>query len=65
VVLAPSVIENQHPDHARLGGLVRDAARLARYGGVQELRDLPPHTINQLFYYAARSKRNRATSHPF
>jgi N-acetylglucosamine malate deacetylase 1 len=52
LVLAPSLVENQHPDHARLGQLVRDAARLARYGGVAELRDLPPHTIDQLFYYA-------------
>ena len=39
IVLAPSPVANQHPDHARLGQLVRDAARLARYGGVAELRD--------------------------
>jgi len=52
VVLAPSLVQNQHPDHPRLGQLVRDAARLARYGGVNELRDLPPHAIQQLFYYA-------------
>ncbi|HEY5079907.1 MAG TPA: PIG-L family deacetylase, partial [Opitutaceae bacterium] len=30
VVLAPSLVENQHPDHYKLGRLVRDAARLAR-----------------------------------
>ena len=35
VVLAPSLVENQHPDHARLGQLVLDAARLARYGGLK------------------------------
>jgi len=52
IVLAPSLVENQHPDHARLGRLVRDASRLARYGGITELRDLPPHGITQLFYYA-------------
>jgi LmbE family N-acetylglucosaminyl deacetylase len=52
IVLAPSLVENQHPDHARLGCLVRDAARLARYGGLAELRDLPSHSIGQLFYYA-------------
>jgi N-acetylglucosamine malate deacetylase 1 len=52
IVLAPSLVENQHPDHARLGQLVRDAARLARYGGVKELRKLPSHAIEQLFYYA-------------
>lgn len=52
VVLAPSLVENQHPDHARLGKLVRDAARLARYGGLKELRRQPPHSIRQLFFYA-------------
>lgn len=52
VVLAPSLVANQHPDHSRLGQLVRDAARLARYGGVEELRDLAPHAIGHLFYYA-------------
>jgi N-acetylglucosamine malate deacetylase 1 len=52
VVLAPSLVENQHPDHSRLGRLVCDAARLARFGGVQELRDWPPHGITQLLFYA-------------
>ena len=52
MVLAPTVVENQHPDHAKLGRMVRDAARLARYGGLSELKDLKPHAIGQLFYYA-------------
>jgi LmbE family N-acetylglucosaminyl deacetylase len=52
IVLAPSTVPNQHPDHARLGELVRDAARLARYGGLKELRQWVPHSIGQLFYYA-------------
>jgi N-acetylglucosamine malate deacetylase 1 len=52
IVLAPSLVENQHPDHARLGQLVRDAARLARYGGLKELRRQSPHAIDQLFFYA-------------
>ncbi|MGD0613928.1 MAG: PIG-L family deacetylase [Verrucomicrobiota bacterium] len=56
IVLAPSLVENQHPDHARLGRIVRDAARLARYGGVAELRDSPPHAIGQLYYYAVTSE---------
>jgi LmbE family N-acetylglucosaminyl deacetylase len=56
VVLAPSLVENQHPDHARLGKLVRDAARLARYGGVTELRRQPPHAIEQLFFYAVTAE---------
>ena len=52
VVLAPSLVENQHPDHSKLGRLVRDAARLARYGGLKELRSLKPHAVGQLFFYA-------------
>lgn len=51
-VLVCSNVPNQHPDHARLGELVRDAARLARYGGLEELLDLEVHSIEQLFYYA-------------
>jgi N-acetylglucosamine malate deacetylase 1 len=52
IVLAPSLEQNQHPDHYRLGQLVRDASRLARYGGVAELRTQPAHAISQLFFYA-------------
>ena len=52
IVLAPSLTDNQHPDHARLGRLVQDAARLARYGGLKELRQHPPHSIGQLLFYA-------------
>jgi LmbE family N-acetylglucosaminyl deacetylase len=52
MVLAPSLVENQHPDHAKLGRLVRDAARVARYGGVKELRRAAPHAISHLFFYA-------------
>jgi LmbE family N-acetylglucosaminyl deacetylase len=52
ILLAPSLVENQHPDHARLGRIVRDAARLARYGGLEELCGQPPHSISQLFFYA-------------
>ncbi len=52
IVLAPTLETNQHPDHWRLGTLVRDATRLARYGGVAELRARPAHAIGQLFFYA-------------
>lgn len=52
VVLAPSVVENQHPDHAKLGRMVRDAARLARYGGVKELRGAERHAVEQVLFYA-------------
>ncbi len=51
VVLAPSLETNQHPDHWRLGQLVRDATRLARYGGLEGLKPAP-HAIGQLFFYS-------------
>jgi LmbE family N-acetylglucosaminyl deacetylase len=52
IILAPSLVENQHPDHPKLGRLVRDAARLARYGGVEELREHAAHAIDLLLHYA-------------
>lgn len=52
IILAPTLFGNQHPDHSRLGQLVRDAARLARYGGVAELKEWPPHKISSLFFYS-------------
>jgi len=64
IVLAPSLVENQHPDHPRLGQLVRDACRLARYGGVKELRRVPPHAIEQLFYYAVTPEAEPANITP-
>src|SRR5450432_4408727 len=56
IILAPSVVENQHPDHAKLGKIVRDTARLARYGGLKELRKLLSHAIEQLFFYAVTTE---------
>lgn len=52
IVLAPTLAENQHPDHPKLGRMVREAARLARYGGVKELNASAAHAIDQLLYYA-------------
>jgi LmbE family N-acetylglucosaminyl deacetylase len=52
IVLAPTLEPNQHPDHWRLGTLVRDATRLARYGGLRELKSRPAHAVGQLFFYA-------------
>jgi LmbE family N-acetylglucosaminyl deacetylase len=52
LVLAPTLEQNQHPDHYRLAQLVRDATRLARYGGLKELRKARAHAIEQLFFYA-------------
>jgi len=51
-ILAPTISPNQHPDHVALGQMVRDAARLARYGGVAELKSAPAHAIEQLLFYA-------------
>jgi LmbE family N-acetylglucosaminyl deacetylase len=58
IVLAPTPHENQHPDHAALSRIVQNAARLARYGGLTELRDVAPHKIGQLFYYGATADLN-------
>ena len=52
LVLSPTPEQNQHPDHWRLGTMVRDATRLARYGGIAELRELTPHVVGGLFFYA-------------
>ncbi|MEP6960836.1 MAG: PIG-L family deacetylase [Acidobacteriota bacterium] len=52
IVLAPHLGENQHPDHAAVGRIVRDAARLARYGGLSNLLPLPAHQILSLYFYA-------------
>ena len=52
ILLAPVSSSDQHPDHAAVGELCRDAARLARYGGIVELGDLPPHTVSHVFGYA-------------
>ena len=52
IVLAPSLVENQHPDHSKLGKLIRDATRMARFGGLKELKSFPRHEIRQLFFYA-------------
>ncbi|CAN5195774.1 bacillithiol biosynthesis deacetylase BshB1 [soil metagenome] len=52
IVLATTTTPEQHPDHAAVGQICRDAVRLARYGGLADLRELPPHTVSQLFGYA-------------
>src|SRR5215218_9138924 len=47
VLLSSVTTADQHPDHAIVGELARAAARLARYGGIAELRPLQPHTVTQ------------------
>ncbi len=51
IVLAPSLSENQHPDHHVVASMVRSACRLARYGGIKELKKHPVHMIESLYYY--------------
>lgn len=52
IVLIPTLVENQHPDHPRVARMTRDASRLARYGGVTELQDLTPHAVHHVLHYA-------------
>ena len=52
IVLAPESDENQHPDHAVVGKLTRDACRFARYVGLKDLADQAPHAVAALYYYA-------------
>ena len=52
VLLAPTTTPDQHPDHAVVGSLAQAAARLARYGGVPELRDVPHHAVGRALAYA-------------
>lgn len=52
VLLSPVASPNQHPDHVVVSHLCRNAMRLARYGGLAELRDLSPHRIRRHLEYA-------------
>ncbi len=52
ILLAPTTVLEQHPDHAAVGRICMDALRLARYGGIDELRKLSPHAVGHFFAYA-------------
>lgn len=65
IVLAPTPEPNQHPDHAAIGQAVRDASRLARYGGLAELKAQPAHAIDQLLFYAVTSHPGEGLGSPF
>ena len=64
LVLAPTLVEQQHPDHVALGKMVRDAARLARYGGVKELKRAPAHAIGALLHYAITAEAEPPAAQP-
>ena len=52
LLLSPTPRGDQHPDHMIISQLCRNAARFARYAGLEELRDLPAHAIKHHFEYA-------------
>ncbi len=52
IFLVPTRTTQQHPDHVAVGQLSEMAARLARYGGIEELRELAPHSIAHCLAYA-------------
>ena len=56
MVLAPHTGENQHPDHAVVGKLARDACRFARYAGLDALKHFSTsvdtaHSVSALYFY--------------
>jgi len=61
LLLSPTAIGNQHPDHIVVSQLCRAAARLARYGGLRELGDQPLHAIKHHFEYAITSEAEPAS----
>ena len=60
----PLRLPAQHPDHIVVSQLCRNAARLARYGGLAELRDLAPHAIKHHFEYAVTAGAEPGRHHP-
>ncbi|MEO6970307.1 MAG: PIG-L family deacetylase [Chthoniobacterales bacterium] len=52
ILLGPVASPEQHPDHVVVSHFCRNAAGLARYGGLGELCDLPPHAIKHHLEYA-------------
>lgn len=52
IIFAPVPLPNQHPDHVAVGITARNACRLARYGGLALLKDVPTHTVGSLWFYS-------------
>jgi LmbE family N-acetylglucosaminyl deacetylase len=55
ILLAPISSLEQHPDHSVVSQLCRNAARLARYGGLAELQDLSPYAVRHHLEYVITS----------
>jgi len=64
-VMAPSNHLRQHPDHVAASNLARNAVRLARYGGLEELRDLLPHRDCRVVFYDISNRTYLTEDHPF
>lgn len=56
IVLAQSLSGNQHPDHKAVAEMARNACRLARYGGLKEIKKLPVHKISGLYFYPSSAE---------
>ncbi len=52
ILLVPQPDENQHPDHSAVSRIGLNAARFARYGGLNEIKELPVHKITAVYFYA-------------
>jgi LmbE family N-acetylglucosaminyl deacetylase len=52
ILLAPTIIADQHPDHVAVAQICMNAVRLARYGGLDDLRDLAPHAVSHFYTFA-------------
>ncbi len=63
LVFAPISLANQHPDHVAVSHATRDACRLARFAGFAALADLPPHTIDSLWFYAITPPGDASLAH--
>ena len=64
-MFAPSLVENQHPDHPRVGRMVRDAVRQARGGGGAKRPSKAHRTVGPLFFYAVSPEAEPAGVLPF
>ncbi|MFA5991513.1 MAG: PIG-L family deacetylase [Candidatus Doudnabacteria bacterium] len=56
IVLAPEMQRNQHPDHYAVAKIAHAACRVARYGGLKEIKKLPIHKVDALYFYPSRAE---------
>ncbi len=60
IVLAQSLSPNQHPAHFTVSGMVRAATRMARYGGLKEIKKHKVHAIDALYYYPSSAELDKS-----